>query len=92
LLALGIEMLRRQIVAEFPDRVTPLSSEGIAQGIAGRMREARESRVAAAEPAEAASPEEQRVSQLERLAKLRESGTLTDEEFAAEKAKVLGSP
>jgi hypothetical protein len=92
LLALGIEMLRRQIVAEFPDRVTPRSSEGIAQGLAGRMREARERRVAAATPPVAASPDEQRVSQLERLAKLHESGTLTDEEFAAEKAKLLARP
>ena len=92
LLALGFEMLRRQIVAEFPDRVTPGSPEGIAQGMAGRMREARESRVAAAAPPVAPSPDEQRVAALERLAKLHESGTLTDEEFASEKAKILGSP
>jgi hypothetical protein len=32
-----------------------------------------------------------RLSQLERLAKLRESGALTDEEFEAEKAKLLGA-
>ncbi|MGI9601523.1 MAG: SHOCT domain-containing protein [Acidimicrobiales bacterium] len=30
-----------------------------------------------------------RIAQLERLAKLREQGILTDDEFAAEKAKVL---
>ncbi len=30
------------------------------------------------------------VSELERLAKLKEEGVLSDEEFAAEKAKILG--
>jgi putative oligomerization/nucleic acid binding protein len=38
-------------------------------------------------PAPAADP----VDQLERLAKLHESGALTDAEFAQEKAKLLGS-
>ena len=32
-----------------------------------------------------------RISQLERLAKLREQGVLTDSEFQAEKARILGS-
>jgi Short C-terminal domain len=31
-----------------------------------------------------------RISQLERLAKLREQGALTDSEFQAEKARILG--
>ncbi len=33
-----------------------------------------------------------RVGQLQRLAALRDSGVLTEEEFAAEKAKLLGAP
>ena len=33
-----------------------------------------------------------RVGQLQRLAALRDSGALTEEEFATEKAKLLGSP
>ena len=33
---------------------------------------------------------EDRISQLERLAKLREQGALTESEFQAEKARVLG--
>ena len=37
-----------------------------------------------------AAPEEDVVSQLERLAALKEQGILTDEEFAAQKAKLLG--
>jgi hypothetical protein len=36
-------------------------------------------------------PAENRVDQLERLAKLREQGILSDEELAAEKARVLGA-
>jgi hypothetical protein len=44
---------------------------------------------AAATPATPA-PAEDVVSQLERLAKLHETGALTDEEFAAEKKKLIG--
>jgi hypothetical protein len=35
--------------------------------------------------------EEARLARLERLASLRDKGVLTDEEFAAEKARLLGS-
>jgi hypothetical protein len=89
LLALGVELLRRQVIREFPDHVTTWSPEGTAQRLADRMRERRMASpdVAAA----AASPQEQRVSQLERLAQLRESGVLTDEELAEEKRRVLES-
>jgi len=48
---------------------------------------------AAPPPPPAAAPasgEDDRIAQLERLAGLREKGILTDEEFAAEKAKILG--
>jgi hypothetical protein len=43
----------------------------------------------AAAPAPAAAPAADPVAQLEGLAKLKEQGLLTDEEFAAEKAKIL---
>ena len=90
LLALGTEFLRRQIVREFPDRVTTGSSEGIAQGIAARMREARERRVAGGGTTEAAArPRGRPGLELERLAKLRDSGVLSDDEFAAEKQRIL---
>jgi Short C-terminal domain len=56
------------------------------------MRERRERRMASPDvAAAAASPQEQRVAQLERLAQLRESGILTDEELAEEKRRVLES-
>ena len=38
----------------------------------------------------AADDEDARLARLERLGELREKGVLNDEEFAAEKAKVLG--
>ena len=42
-------------------------------------------------PAAPAAPQVDIVSQLERLGALRDSGVLTDDEFAAQKAKILGS-
>jgi hypothetical protein len=92
LLALGVEALRRQAIREFPDRVTTASAEGLAQRIAARMREARERRVAPTGVGEQRSPAEQRVAQLERLGKLRDSGVLSADEFAAEKKRILESP
>jgi len=88
---LGTEMLRRQVIREFPDHVTTGSPAGVAHGIAERMREARERRVATAGAPAAAAGGDPRVGEIERLAGLRDSGALTDEEFAAEKARILGS-
>jgi len=45
---------------------------------------------APAAPAAPAAPEADPVAQLRELAKLRDDGILTDEEFAAEKRKILG--
>jgi hypothetical protein len=45
---------------------------------------------AAAPPPAASAPATDSTAELERLAKLHESGALTDEEFAAAKSKVLG--
>jgi hypothetical protein len=91
LLALGFEVLRRQMIREFPEHVTTASAEGIAQRMAVRMREARERRVALRGSAVAPPIAEQRVAQLERLGQLRESGVLTPEEFATEKRRILES-
>jgi hypothetical protein len=45
----------------------------------------------AAPSAASASPEGDRIEALERLARLHGSGALSDEEFAAEKARLLGT-
>jgi hypothetical protein len=86
---LGMEMLRRQVIREFPDHVTTGSPAGLAQGMAERMRAGRVATAGAPAPAPAAG--DQRVAELERLATLHNSGALTDEEFAAEKARLLGT-
>ena len=88
-LAIGVEALRRQVVREFPDRVATGTPEGMAHAMAERMRESRERRVSGGGLAPSAEPS--RVDQLERLAKLRESGVITDEELAAEKQRILAA-
>ena len=88
---LGVEFLRRQVIREFPDLVTTGSPAGIAQGIAQRMREARERRAAPAPAAAAAGGGDARLADLERLAGLRDSGALSEQEYAAEKDRILGS-
>ncbi|MFN2200194.1 MAG: SHOCT domain-containing protein [Caldilineaceae bacterium] len=42
-------------------------------------------------PAPAPAPAEDPIDQIERLGKLKEEGLLTEEEFAAQKAKILGT-
>ncbi len=55
------------------------------------IREALEPPVATAGAPTAAAGGDPRVGEIERLAGLRDSGALSDEEFAAEKARILGS-
>ena len=43
-----------------------------------------------AKPAASSDLTDEQVSELERVAKLKEEGILTDDEFAAEKKKILG--
>lgn len=42
-------------------------------------------------PVPAAAPEQDTITQLKELAALKDQGILTEEEFAAQKAKILGS-
>ena len=86
--AVGVEALRRQVIREFPDRVTTHSATGMAQGMRDRMQEARERRVSRTTEPPAADA---KVEALERLAKLREAGVLSDEELAAEKSRILSA-
>jgi membrane protease subunit (stomatin/prohibitin family) len=69
---------------------------GTAAGVAGRVQHRQQQRwaqqdyeqaqAAAPPPAAAADP----IAQLKELGELHQSGVLTDEEFAAQKAKLLG--
>jgi hypothetical protein len=78
LLAIGVEILRRQTAREFPNAEAP-DLAASARGALGRMRRA-----------PAAPAEDERLAALERLQRLHDQGVLTDEEFAAEKARLLG--
>ena len=80
----GLTALRRQAAAEFPDARAGDTVAGLrawAAGLRGRR---------AAPAAAAPGPQEQRLEQLERLARLREQGVLSDDEVATEKARILG--
>jgi hypothetical protein len=78
LLAIGVEILRRQAAREFPDAVAA-DLGASARSTLGRMR---------GSPAPPA--EDERLMALERLQRLHDQGVLSDEEFAGEKARLLG--
>lgn len=75
LMVAGFEALRRRTVADFPGETWA----SLGERWRGRLASTR-----------SAAAEEDRISRLERLRSLRESGLLTDEELASEKAKILG--
>jgi hypothetical protein len=52
---------------------------------------AQQQAAAQAPPAPAAPDTEDTIAQLKQLAELKDAGVLTEEEFAAQKAKILGS-
>jgi hypothetical protein len=79
LMVLGTEALRRQTVAEFPDATFG--------GFGERMRTSVPRRGAARQ----APAKQTKVDEIERLSDLKEKGALTEEEFEAAKAEVLGS-
>ncbi|MBN1530498.1 MAG: SHOCT domain-containing protein [Thermoleophilaceae bacterium] len=81
LLALGVEVLRRQAAREFPDASRAES--------AARMRE-RAAKLGQAFRRGGGGAEEDRYEQLERLGRLRDSGVLDTPEFEREKAQLLG--
>ncbi|HEY2053179.1 MAG TPA: SHOCT domain-containing protein [Solirubrobacterales bacterium] len=91
LIAAGAELLRRQIVREFPDyeggdlggRVKEMASR-----VTGRGATPAPAAAPAAAPAPVPVPEAD-VAQLERLATLHREGDLSDEEYAQAKAALL---
>ena len=75
ILAIGVELLRRQTAREVPAPPEPNFSDAVRRSI-DRVR--------------GRSVDEDRLAGLERLGRLREQGVLTPEEFTAEKAKLVG--
>ncbi len=70
---------------------------GTATAVSGKVAQnqadkqaAKEAAAAPPAAAPAAEPEVDAISEIERLGALKEKGLLTDEEFAAAKAKILG--
>ena len=91
--AIGVEALRRQVIREFPDRVTTHSAEGIAQRCGSGCRRPRRAERAPRPASRRRRRADPQLDALERLGKLRESGVLTDDELAAEKRRIMeGAP
>jgi hypothetical protein len=80
LIVLGIEVLRRQIVREFPDAVAGETTQAL------RARFSRDKGAAAP----AGNGEGGHIADLERLAKLRDSGVLSEAEFSSQKQALIG--
>ena len=104
LAAFGIHELRKQSSEEFPDADFGDAFGRARERVAGAVKDANLGERAAklrlpemrkpgtgAAAAPAAGDEDTRLANLERLATLHEKGVLTDEELAAEKARILGS-
>ncbi len=85
-------MLRRRPIARMAVRTTAVV--GTAAVVGGHMANKQAQQAAAQQPEEAAAPPPPEAgdpyAELEKLGKLHEEGILTDEEFAAQKAKILG--
>ena len=91
LLAAGIEILRRQTLLEFPEESLALSLAGTRARVTSWLETRRVPRHAhPAQPTTApALPRSDLTAQLAELADLHGRGALTDEEYAAAKARVL---
>jgi hypothetical protein len=85
LLALGVEVLRRQTAREFPDASIEDSTRRIRERLAGLGR------TATGASGRRRAEEDTRLESLERLARLREAGMLDAAELEREKARVLES-
>jgi hypothetical protein len=87
--ALGIQALRQMTAREFPDAMLGDTTRSMRSWLAARRRSAFSAvSQARAGTADGGDPDT-RISDLERLASLRDHGALTDEEFLAQKAIIL---
>jgi Short C-terminal domain len=80
LIVFGIEMLRRQTAREFPDA----TADEAKQAVRSRLSRDKEVKVSLE------NGETGHIAELERLARLRDKGVLTDAEFASQKQALIG--
>ncbi len=108
LAAFGIHELRRQSEAEHPDVTMDDIFGGTRDRVTGAVKSANigermeklrlpevrkgDGEKEGGEPAAPTDEQDTRLARLEKLADLKEKGVLTDEEFAAEKARAMGDP
>ena len=91
LLALGVEVLRRQTAREFPDASRQESLQRVRERVAGMGRWVRGGVAHATNVRGNGADSVDRLEHLERLGRLREAGVLEGPEFEREKARLLGS-
>ena len=91
LLALGVEVLRRQTAREFPDTSRQESLQRVRERVAGMGRWVRGGVAHATAARGGGADSVDRLEHLERLGRLREAGVLDGPEFEREKARLLGS-
>lgn len=89
LVILGVQALRRQTAEEFPE-ATAGATRASMQAAARRAQRALFGARSGGDGGPAAA-ESERVGQLERLARLHDTGALSDDEYAAEKSVVLAN-
>lgn len=90
-------MMRRRPIARMAVRTTVVAGTAVAVGAhvanksnAQGAQQAQDAAAAAPAPAPVAPAQPDTVAQLTQLAALKDSGALTEAEFEAEKAKILG--
>jgi hypothetical protein len=82
----GVELLRRETLAEFPDAGHPAYFDGTRGKVSDWLEERRTEKSAAATAPSGGSI----TAELENLNRLHEQGALSDGEFASAKARILG--
>jgi hypothetical protein len=83
-------MARVAVVSGTATAVSNRTSRRQANRWAAQDQQAYEQEQEAAPPSAAAPPAESRIDQLKALGELKSQGVLSDEEFEAEKARILG--
>ena len=104
-MAIGVEVLRRQTRREFPDAERADTMRWVRGGIDRGVDWARSGTAAgphrgrrhggarsSATAGRGDAPADERIEQLERLARLKDAGVLDDAEFAEQKRRILAEP